>query len=233
MAPLKASAARRHGIGRARHRVTNWPASEAGLRQRNDVMRWLDQAALAGWVAPRCSQPGSQPRCSGLAVELVPTLRLVFHPALRQAEAFARSVLALLGLKLRVPDHLTLSRLGRAVGGQPRVRASGGLVYLMSGQHGAADVRSRQWRAAKHGRAGRRWLKLHIGVNAVSGEIAAHVLTDGQADDAAQMAAPYYVHQLLYCPDRHRYVAGLPAPICTRHWTALLGRLFLTCPIRP
>jgi hypothetical protein len=36
------------------------------------------------------------------------TLRLVFHLALRQAEAFARSVLKLLGLELRVPDHSTL-----------------------------------------------------------------------------------------------------------------------------
>ncbi|MGI4801691.1 MAG: hypothetical protein ACRYG8_48205 [Janthinobacterium lividum] len=32
-----------------------------------------------------------------------------------------------------------------------------------------------------------RWLKLHFGVDVTSGEIAAHVLTDGHADDAAQV----------------------------------------------
>jgi hypothetical protein len=36
-------------------------------------------------------------------VELVLTLRLVFHFALRQAEAFTRSVMPLLGLGLAVP----------------------------------------------------------------------------------------------------------------------------------
>jgi len=41
---------------------------------------------------------------------MVLMLRAVFHRALRQAEAFAGSVLRLLGLDLRIPDHTTLSR---------------------------------------------------------------------------------------------------------------------------
>jgi Transposase DDE domain len=35
----------------------------------------------------------------------------------------------------------------------------------------------------------RRWLKLHLGVDATTDEIAAHVLTDGNADEAAQAPA--------------------------------------------
>ena len=57
------------------------------LRRRDDLTLWLDQAALAGWAAPRRTTPGGQPRYSDLAVELVLILRLVFHLALRQAEA--------------------------------------------------------------------------------------------------------------------------------------------------
>ena len=53
---------------------------------------------------------------SNLAIELVLTLRLVFHLALRQAEGFVSSVLRLLGLDLPVPDHTTLSRRGRTSG---------------------------------------------------------------------------------------------------------------------
>jgi hypothetical protein len=40
--------ARRH-LPKARHRVTNWPAYEAGLKRRGNVTFWLDEAALAGW----------------------------------------------------------------------------------------------------------------------------------------------------------------------------------------
>ena len=49
-------------------------------------MFWVEEAALARWQAPRRSTPGGQPRYSESAVELVLTLRLVFHKALRQAE---------------------------------------------------------------------------------------------------------------------------------------------------
>ena len=70
---------------------------EAGLRRRGDLTLWLDEAAVAGWSAPTRRTPGGQAIYSDLAIELVLTLRLVFHLALRQAEAFSRSgvVLAL------------------------------------------------------------------------------------------------------------------------------------------
>ena len=115
--PFKLDAARRHRIPRRRDRVTNWPAYEAGLRRRGDLTFWIDDAALAGWQTSRRATPGGQPRYSDLAIERVLTLRLVFHLALRQAEAFGRSVLALLGLELAIPDHTTLSWRGRAFAG--------------------------------------------------------------------------------------------------------------------
>ncbi len=186
--PFKHNAARRHRIPRARYRVTNWPAYEAGLRRRGDLTLWLDEDALAGWAAPRRTTPGGQHRYSDLAVELVLTLRLVFHLGLRQAEAFTRSVLALLGLELQVPDHSTLSRRGRAFAGrQPRVRASSGPMHLVLDSTGLELFRQGELCAAKHGQARRRWLKLYVGVDPITGEIAAHVLTDGQADNAAQV----------------------------------------------
>ena len=102
------------------------------LRRRGDLTLWLDEAALAGWAAPRRNSPGGQPRYSDLAIELALTLRLVFHLALRQAEAFTFSVLRLLALGLTVPDHTTLSRRGRAFAGrQPRVQAGVGPVHLV------------------------------------------------------------------------------------------------------
>ena len=118
------------------------------------------------------------------------TLRLVFHLALRQAEGFARSVLVLLGMALPVPDHTTLSRRSRAFAGrQPRAQPGGGPVHLVLDSTGLGLFGQGEWCAAKHGRLRRRWLKLHLGVDATTGEIAAHVLTNGDEDDAAQAPA--------------------------------------------
>ena len=118
------------------------------------------------------------------------TLRLVFHLVLRQAEAFSRSVLHLLGLALSVPDHSTLSRRGRAFAGrQPRVQASDGPIHLLLDSTGLELFGQGEWDAEKHGRTRRQWRKLHLAVDAGTGEIAAHVLTEGTADDATQVPA--------------------------------------------
>lgn len=181
---FKHNAACRHRIPQARFRVMNWPVYEAGLRRRGDLTFWVDDHA------PRRTTQGGQLRYSELAIELVLTLRLVFHLALRQAERFVRSVLALLGLDMAVPDHTTLSRRGRAFAGRhARVRADSGPVHLVLDSTGLELFGQGEWCVAKHGRMRRRWLKLHIGVDASTGEIAAHVLTDGDVHDATQAHA--------------------------------------------
>ena len=52
----------------------------------------------------------TQPDYSPLAILTALTLRAVFRLALRQTEGLIGSIIGLLGLELRVPDHSTLSR---------------------------------------------------------------------------------------------------------------------------
>jgi hypothetical protein len=103
--PFKANQDHRHRIPRQRHRVTNWPAYEVGLRARGSLTLWFTAEAVAAWRAePRTIRDG-QPRYSGLAITTALTLRAVFRLALRQTEGLIGSILALLGLDLAVPDH--------------------------------------------------------------------------------------------------------------------------------
>src|ERR687886_1006461 len=46
-----------------------------------------------------------------------------------------------------------------------------------------------EWDEEKHGRTRRSWRKLHLAVDAGTGEIVASVLTDNSADDAGQVPA--------------------------------------------
>jgi hypothetical protein len=126
----------------------------------------------------------------GSGDRLVLTVRLVFHLALRQAEAFTRSLLQLLKLELSVPDHTTLSRRGRGFADrQPRAAQHDGPVHLVLDSTGLQLFGQGEWDAEKHGRTRRHWRKLHLAVDAGTSEIAAHVLTDGNADDAVQAPA--------------------------------------------
>src|SRR5918994_1515495 len=172
---------------RARYRIRNWPQYEAGLKRRGDLTLWLDEAAIAGWQAPRRTTPGGQALYSDLAIELVLTLRLVFHLALRQAEGFVASVLRLLGLGLPVPDHTTLSRRSRGFANRRPKVAPHDPLHLLLDSAGLKLFGKGEWDGEKHGRARRSWRKLHLAVDAETGEIVASVLTSKEAGDAGQV----------------------------------------------
>src|SRR5436305_13028356 len=105
--PFKANAARRHRIPKQRHRVTNWAAYDASLRQRGSLTVWFTEEAVAAWrAAPRTTR-GGQPWYSALAILTALTLRAVFRLGLRQAEGLIGSILRLLGPELAVPHHPT------------------------------------------------------------------------------------------------------------------------------
>ena len=142
--------------------------------------------------APKRTTRGGQPRYSDLAIETALTLGLVFGLRLRQTEGLLASVLKLMGLDLAVPDHTTLSRRARRGRSfhrrQGRSVSAEGPVHILIDSTGLEVYGAGQWLEEKHGaRARRSWRKLHLALDADSGEIIAHVMTDQDAGDASQV----------------------------------------------
>ena len=185
--PFKANAARRHHIPRQRHRVANSAAYDAALRQRGSLTIWFTDAAIAAWKAEPRTTRGGQPRYSPLAINTALTLRAVFRLALRQTEGLIGSILALLGLDLAVPDHSTLSRRAETLEvASPRPGSAP--VHLLVDSTGLKLCGAGEWLLEKHGtRTRRSWRKLHIGVDADTGRIAAATLSASNVDDASQV----------------------------------------------
>jgi hypothetical protein len=77
--PFKAKAACRHHIPKQQHKVTNWAAYDAALRQRGSLTIWFTDAAVAAWRAEPRTTPGGQPCCSALAITTALTLPAVFR----------------------------------------------------------------------------------------------------------------------------------------------------------
>ena len=90
--------------------MQNWRAYEQSLIQRGSLTVWFSPQALAGCGYCGTRQRGGQYVYSDLAIETALSLRLVFHLGFRQTEGFVASLLTLLGLPLKAPDHTTLSR---------------------------------------------------------------------------------------------------------------------------
>ncbi len=159
------------------------------MRQRGSLTVWFTDEAIAAWKAEPRTTRGGQPRYSGLAIATALTLRSLFRLALRQTEGLIGSIIALLGLDLAVPDHTTLSRRAETLE-LARPRSGSGPVHLLVDSTGLKLCGSGEWLLEKHGTKTRRdWRKLHIAVDADTGQIAAGALTTSDVDDASQVGA--------------------------------------------
>ncbi len=193
--PFKLNQDCRRHIPRQRHRVTNWPAYDASLRQRGSLTVWFSDEAIHAWAAEPRTTRGGQPWYSPLAILTALTLRAVFRLAYRQAEGLIGSVIGLLGLALRVPDHTTLSRRAATLEA-PRPRSGSGgdagdgaaePMHLLVDSTGLRLCGAGEWLTEKHGtRTRRSWKKLHLGVDADTGRIVPSALTGREVDDGAQ-----------------------------------------------
>ena len=99
------------------------------------------------------------------------------------------SVIGLLGLTLRVPDHSTLSRRAATLEVlRPQPRRDGEPLHLPVDSTGLRLCGAGEWLLEKHGTKTRRsWRKLHIGLDASTGRIVAASLTAKEVDDGAQV----------------------------------------------
>jgi hypothetical protein len=193
--PFKLNQAGRHHIPRHKHKVTNWPAYDASLCQRGSLTIWFTDEAIATWKAPPRLSRGGQPWYSELAILTALTLRTVFRLAYRQTEGLIGSLMDLLGLDLAVPDHTTLSRRAATLevpGPRSGSRTDAGRdaepVHLLVDSTGLKLCGSGEWLVEKHGsRTRRSWRKLHLGMDASTGQIVASALTSHDAGDGAQI----------------------------------------------
>jgi IS5 family transposase len=151
---------------------------------------WFTDEAIQAWRAEPRTTPGGQPHYSALAISTALTMGRVFGLALRQTEGLIGSVIGLLGLDLAVPDHSTLSRRAKTLEVSQLRRAGTGPLHLLVDSTGLKLGGAGEWLIEKHGTSRRRsWRKLHIGVDAASGEIVAIAVTRKDVDDAAMADA--------------------------------------------
>lgn len=160
--PFKLNQDRRRHIPRQTHKVTNWPAYEAELRQHGSLTVWFSDEAIEAWAAEPRTTRGRQPWYSPVAILTALTLRTVFRLAFRQTEGLIGSIVRLLGLTPRVPDHTTLSRRSATLDvprpSRPSIGADGDVepLHLLVDSTGLKLCGPGEWLIEKHGTRTRR-----------------------------------------------------------------------------
>ena len=95
---------------KSQYRVSNWRQYEQSLRNRGSLSLWISPSVIKSWKPRMTKRRGRKQRFSDQAIETILSLRLIFHLPLEQTEGFDTSIFQLMKLKLKAPDHTTLSR---------------------------------------------------------------------------------------------------------------------------
>ena len=168
----------------SQYRVRNWPEYEAGLQKRGDLTVWLSDEALDTWRETPSGKPGGQRTYADIAIEAALTIRMVFNLPLRQTEGFLCSLAELREIDLPIPDHTTLSlrlKTLRVIGF--RRLATGRPIHLLIDSTGLRIHVGHMQKPPRN----RAWRKLHLGVDADTGEIVATDLTARRTHDCTQV----------------------------------------------
>jgi hypothetical protein len=165
-------------------KVTNWPAYEQALVNRGSLTFWFTDEAISKWAAPASGKAGGQRKYSNLAIETALAFRMVFHLPWRQTKGCLRSLVEIHDLTLEIPHHTTFSRrakgLGKVAFHKPR---HGRPIHILVDSTGV-KVHSGNMRKPPKNRA---WRKLHLALDANTGEVVACDLGSNKARDAARV----------------------------------------------
>ena len=171
---------------KSRYRVRNRAEYEAGLQKRGDLTVWLSDAALHAWRAPPSGKPWGQRTYADIPIEAALTIHMVFHLPLRQTEGFLRCLAELLEIDLPIPDHTTLSRRRKHLGEiQSRRLASDRPIHLLIDSTGLRIHVGHMQKPPRN----RAWRKLHLAVDADTGEIVASELTGRRTHGCTRVPA--------------------------------------------
>ena len=167
------------------YRVKNWSDYDKALVQRGSISFWLSDDIDKVWLYTGENQRGSQFDYSDKAIEIMLTIKEVFHLTNRGVEGFVRSLFGLMKISLPVPDHSTVSKRGKTLQVKLPRKANGGLKLVLDST-GLKIYGEGEWKVRKHGYSKRRtWRKLHLGADPESGEIQAVLLTENSVSDDA------------------------------------------------
>lgn len=167
------------------YRVQNWSDYENALVQRGSITFWMSEEFEKVWLYTGKKQRGSQFEYSDKAIEIMLTLKEIFHLPNRSVEGFVRSLFQMMKIDLPVPDHTTLSKRSKTLKVKLSKQSAGSLNVVMDST-GLKVYGEGEWKVRKHGYSKHRtWRKLHLGGNPDNGEILAVVLTGNNISDDA------------------------------------------------
>lgn len=152
---------------KAKYKVTNWSEYDAALVNRGSLTVWIDEATVGdNWKPKATGKRGAPCQYSDFAIQTLLILKAVYSLPYRALEGFARSLMQLMGLDLKIPDHSHLSRRAKTLKVEIPRRVSNEPLHVVIDSTGLKVYGEGEWKVRQHGYSKRRtWRKVHLAID--------------------------------------------------------------------
>ena len=134
------------------YKVRNWSDYNAGLEKRGSISFWIDEEVIAQWQnQEKTGKRGASNYYNDIAIETVVVIKSIYQIAGRQAVGFVKSVMALMKVDLKVPDHSTVSRRLSKIEIDLPIRKVKEARHVVIDSTGIKIFGEGEWKTRKHG----------------------------------------------------------------------------------
>ncbi|XDJ35121.1 MAG: IS5 family transposase [Burkholderia sp.] len=176
------------GEPKARYRVRNWAAYNEGLISRGNVTIWIDEAVLARM--PDAIPTRGRPCVYGdTLIQALLGVKTVYRLTLRALQGFTQSLRDLAFPSLPVPNYTTLCRRAKTLDVELPILRDNEPIHLVVDSTGLKVYGEGEWKVRQHGYSKRRtWRKVHLALNANTGQVHAALMTNQNVADGDALA---------------------------------------------
>ena len=162
-----------------RYKIKNWAEYNKSLIQRGSINVWFSEESIKNWHNMLHTGSRGRPKTyTDDAILCTLLIKAVFHLPLRSLQGFLISLIAILGLSLKIPSYTQICRRAQDLGKSLKKISSKRPCDIVFDSTGLKVYGEGEWKVRQHGSSKRRtWRKLHIGVDPQSGEILIAELT--------------------------------------------------------
>ena len=170
-------------------RPENWRKYTQSKRDQGNIFIYFAPGFERGWYAENkgCKR-GERQTYSDLSIELILRIRYIFKMPLRQAQGFIIGLFEKVGISLDIPDYTTLSRRAKGLSINYRISDLTDNLHIAVDASGVGIYVGNEWYPEKYNHNGqRKWGKLSIAINAITGEVLANTLATSDDADCSQV----------------------------------------------
>ena len=149
---------------------------------------WIDEAALA--KLPDAEPARGRPRLySDALIQALLGVKTVYRLPLRALQGFAQSLRDLAFATLPVPNYATLCRRAQTLEVELPILRDSEPIHLVVDSTGLKVYGEGEWKVRQHGYSKRRtWRKVHLALNANTGQVRAALMTHRDVADGDVLA---------------------------------------------